>query len=432
MSSSEPAFNKTRWADIPKVTHTNYNKWKDDVILDLSAMGAYAIVPRDDPELQPLDFDHDDNYDDWNTKAAEDESMIRLLCSPKVRLIVRGMKTPHEMWNTLETSLDTAGSYISRQDILRQFCACRPKVEEPLIAYSTKFSNYHTQLDHTDDGITDRDFHTEIFTSLPSQYAMTLIVLKHRRPLPTAEEAMHDLLEEETTTGLTNQLRDASTRATPLSHHGGCRGRGRGRSGCGEPGGRGGIGGCDGSRHSLKSKCTYSKIDSHTTDACRKRKRAQEGGNDDERNCFPWGLPGHVKVDCVPYRRIKEWWKVKKATATTALATTRECNPFWPTACVLAAATAAAATPKWVIDSGASHHMCNDSSSYSTFKKLSHPIVIELGDNHSVTTTHYGFVDIQGYQIEAVHTPTFRLTLYRSTNWIWAGIRLYFGTENAA
>ena len=76
--------------------------------------------------------------------------------------------------------------------------------------------------------------------------------------------------------------------------------------------------------------------------------------------------------------------------------------------------------------------MCNDSSSYSTFKKLSHPIVIELGDNHSVTTTHYGFVDIQGYQIEAVHTPTFRLTLYRSTNWIWAGIRLYFGTENAA
>ena len=56
--------------------------------------------------------------------------------------------------------------------------------------------------------------------------------------------------------------------------------------------------------------------------------------------------------------------------------------------------------------------MCNDHSSFSTFKKLSLPIVIELGDNNSVTATHYGFVDvIQGYQVEALHTPTFRLSL---------------------
>jgi hypothetical protein len=55
--------------------------------------------------------------------------------------------------------------------------------------------------------------------------------------------------------------------------------------------------------------------------------------------------------------------------------------------------------------------MCNDRSTFSTFKKLSLPIVIELGDKNSVTATHYGFVDIQGYQIEALHTPTFRLSL---------------------
>jgi hypothetical protein len=56
--------------------------------------------------------------------------------------------------------------------------------------------------------------------------------------------------------------------------------------------------------------------------------------------------------------------------------------------------------------------MCNDRSSFSTFKKLSLPTVIELGDNNSVTATHYGFVNvIQGYQVEALHTPTFRLSL---------------------
>jgi len=42
------------------------------------------------------------------------------------------MRNTLEMWNTLETGLDTAGSYIGRQDILRQFRACRPKQDEPL------------------------------------------------------------------------------------------------------------------------------------------------------------------------------------------------------------------------------------------------------------------------------------------------------------
>jgi hypothetical protein len=273
MSSSEPAFNKSRWGDILKLTHTNYDEWKDDMILVLSAMRTNAIVTGDDPEPQPQHFDHNDNYDDCNAKEAEAASMIRLSCSPEVRRIVKGMRNPHEMWNTLETSLDTAGSYIGRQDFLRQFCGCRPKEDESLKAYFTKLSNYRTPLDHTDDAITDQDIRTQIFTSLPSQYAMILMVLEHRRPLPTPEEAMHDLIEEETTTGLTTELGDASKWATLLSQRGSSRGRGRGR-GRGRRSRRGGRGGSGGSGDSYESKCTYCKIDSHTTDACRKRKRA--------------------------------------------------------------------------------------------------------------------------------------------------------------
>jgi len=89
------------------------------MILIVSAMKAYAIVTGEDPEPQPLDFDHDDNYDDWKAKEAEAASIIRLSCSSAVRRIVKGIRNPHKMWNTLETSLDTAGSYLGRQDILR-------------------------------------------------------------------------------------------------------------------------------------------------------------------------------------------------------------------------------------------------------------------------------------------------------------------------
>jgi len=55
--------------------------------------------------------------------------------------------------------------------------------------------------------------------------------------------------------------------------------------------------------------------------------------------------------------------------------------------------------------------MCNNRSSFSTCKKLSLPIAIELGDKNSVTATHYGFIDIQGDHVEAFHTHTFRLSL---------------------
>jgi len=337
IASSELAVNKTRWGDIARLTHVNYNQWKDNMILVLSAMRAYAIVTGDDPEPQPLDFDHVDNYDDWKVWEAEAACIIRLSCSPEVWCINKGIRNPHDMWNTPETSLDTAGPSISRQDILRQFRACWPKEDEPLKAYFTKLRNYRIQLDHTDDAITNQDCSTQSFTSLPSQYAMISIVLKHRRPLPTSEEAMHDLLEEQTTVSLTNELEDASTGATLLSRYGGYRGQGKG---C-ECGGRN-----SGTGDSHESKCLYCKIDSHTTDACRKRRHAQQGENNgnNEHIYIQCGLPAHIKIDCVSYNRINEWWRVKNATITAALPTTGDCDFFWLTAWAL---TAAAATPNF-------------------------------------------------------------------------------------
>jgi len=166
-----------------------------------------------------------------------------------------------------------ARSCIGRQDIHGQFHACRHKEDEPLKAYFTKLSNYRIPLDHTGNPITDRDCCSQIFTSLPSKYGMILMVLKNRRPLPTPEEVMHDLSEEQTTASGIKELGEASTGAAHLSQHGGYHGCGRG--GCG---GRGGHGGSGGIWDSHESKCTYYIIESHSSDAYRRRKHAQEGG----------------------------------------------------------------------------------------------------------------------------------------------------------
>jgi len=172
--------------------------------------------------------------------------------------------------------------------------------------------------------------------------------------------------------------------------------------GCSDQGGNGG------SRDTHECKYIYCIIESDTADAYRQRKCAQERGNNrnDERICFQCVLPGHIKVNCISYKPIKKWWKVKKATATAALTMTGDCNPFQLTACAFAAAS------KCVIDSGASHQMANDRSSFSAFKKLSLSIVIEIRDVNSVAATGNGFLKvIQGQYVEALNTPSFELSL---------------------
>jgi len=64
-----------------------------------------------------------------------------------------------------------------------------------------------------------------------------------------------------------------------------------------------------------------------------------------------------------------------------------------------------------IIDSGASHHMCNDRSRFNSIKKLRQQIVIELGDDNEVTVSHHGHVNVsQEYEVNAQYTPTFRLS----------------------
>jgi hypothetical protein len=62
-------------------------------------------------------------------------------------------------------------------------------------------------------------------------------------------------------------------------------------------------------------------------------------------------------------------------------------------------------TAVWVIDSGASHHMCNARSSFVEFKKLHTPIRIRLGDDSTVCATHHGLVNITpSFQVYALYT----------------------------
>jgi len=56
--------------------------------------------------------------------------------------------------------------------------------------------------------------------------------------------------------------------------------------------------------------------------------------------------------------------------------------------------------------------MCNNRSLFISYKRLPSPITIKLGDDTTVTATYHGLVHItQDLQLDALYTPTFRLSL---------------------
>jgi len=60
--------------------------------------------------------------------------------------------------------------------------------------------------------------------------------------------------------------------------------------------------------------------------------------------------------------------------------------------------------------------------------KLRQPIVIELGDDNKVTESHHGLVSVsQEYEVNALYTPTFRLSLLSINQVDTAGYTCTFG-----
>jgi len=72
--------------------------------------------------------------------------------------------------------------------------------------------------------------------------------------------------------------------------------------------------------------------------------------------------------------------------------------------------------------------MCNDRTRFNSIKKRNQPIVIELGDDNNVIVSHHGLVNVsQEYEVNALYTPTFRLSLLSINQLDTAGYTSTFG-----
>ena len=77
--STTPAFNKTKYGNIPLLTYINYEARKDTMFHVLCAVDADDIITGGEKEPAPIDLD----YKDYKKRASKAASIISLSCSPE-------------------------------------------------------------------------------------------------------------------------------------------------------------------------------------------------------------------------------------------------------------------------------------------------------------------------------------------------------------
>jgi len=412
---------------LPTLTEKNYPIWKQKIRRVLIAKKAYNIVtgvkplpPGNGVALCTLQED----WRDWANKAM---ALIHLRCCDKLLPRIDNIDDPMEMWEALRDRLDNASPKLGRTQVMQKFTASRPSQDKTVTQHYTKLIAFRKNLIGTTINITNDAMKTHIFIILSNWHETTIQILEQRIPTPTAQLYMDATSQYAKQTTQMKEIGDAST-GVALYYCGGNHGRGHGR--------RGGwrAGGCG--NGSQRLKCTYRKIDNHTTKACGKRKHAKGDSNtsrNDGWTCYHCSLTGHFKANSIHFKHARDQHNnVNKGTASPSLATAGDRDLIWiaESSTALSSASAPAA---WVIDSGASHHMCKDRNKFNSIKKLRQPIVIELGDDNKVTVSHYGLVNIlQEYEVNALYTPTFQLSLLSINQLDTAGYTSTFGRSKCS
>jgi len=254
---------------------------------------------------------------------------------------------------------------------------------------------------------------THIFTTVPNSYQTTIQILEQWMLASIAQQGMDVIRAYAKWMTLTIAIGDASS-GVALYFNRGNHGHGHDGGVCGQGGRQWSI-----QPNALKKyKCTYCKMDYHTTTANRQWQCTEINthnidtttSRNDKQTCYHCGLPEHLQADCNHFKHARDQCN-KQNQDIASITTARDRDLIWLADDAPALTTASAPVAE-VIDFGASHHVCNDHTRFNSIKKLRQPIVIELGDDNKVTVSHHGLINIsQEYKYESLHTPTFRLSL---------------------
>lgn len=413
---------RCKYGETPKLTSTNYSTWRTDIESFLRTEDVLEIVRGNEPAplagVQAIQR--------YRSRVGKAYGLISNSCTAPIKIYIRDMEDPTEIWNTLKEKLDTASSRAGQLALAHTFGNLRPLNSDTSISqYITRLMDIRDQLAGTTQELSDEKMVGHLLTTLPPSFNIIRRVITHSPlEMQTFDYVINTLMEEEKT--MHNEFDNATNASTSLTsgsaltastrgshrgrgnrgNHGNCRGRGsyggrvgyRGRGGYRSSRGRGrGI-----------DKSTSNDISSHKIYG----------------SCWHCGNRGHMMSECWKLQREQ---REQQEQAEDDLPDTRAQGTIVVARGTMAVSRRALVSThnnrnsnnrktEWIVDSGASHHLCRERHDFQTLHPLSRQIEVIIGDGSPMIASAKGIIKLslpsgRTLTIEALLVPRLHTSL---------------------
>ena len=356
--------------------------------------------------------------EEWDSKNHQIITWIRNTSIPSISLQFGRFDTAHTIWDFLATRYTTADLACQYQ-LLTSLCRQRQNPGQSISAFLPQIYSIWDQLTPSEPKwlcagdstlfATYRDQQRLILflMGLSDIYEPVRASLLHRIPLPTLEQAISELLSEETRLGLISSSHVDTALAAPVSKGRGSFGGSRGFSTSGTQSSG------SASRH---NECTFCHATDHRLLTCPVRFCQY---------CRKKG-PGHYKSDC-PNNPTRRYTRPQSTAATVEVSSSASTPPTLIDVSDLpalvqqilsasgnpsTALSASSGISPWYFDSGCCNHMTSIFSSFSSKSSDSSFPVIQTANGSAMTVDHVGHVSTSALSLpHTYYVPQLSLNL---------------------
>lgn len=318
----------------------NYPTWKVQSRMTLMKDGVWGIVSE--TELDPGDAEAE-AHRKFMSRSDRALAIIVLSVEPSLLYLIGDPQDPVAVWKKLEAQFQKK-SWANKLQLRRKLYSLQLKDEESVQEHVKEMTEVFEALAVTGDPVSEEDRVVHLLASLPDSFSMLVTALEANESVPKMENVTERLLHEE-------------------------------------------------------------------------RKRKEKEAVDDERKAFAargnprryltchyCNKPGHTKRDC---RKLAAKWQSNEKTGTPKYQPKYSANKAAATneqessstsddeAMVVSHALSATSRGNWIIDSGATCHMCNDKTLFRELRSLRRPQDVTLGDGHVLKATGEGTIPLE-------------------------------------
>ena len=320
----------------------NYPTWKVQCRMALMKDGLWAIVSK--KEVDPgEDEAHAEAHKIFLSKRDRALAIVVLSMEPSLLYLIGDPVDPVEVWTKLENQFQKK-TWANKLELRRKLYSLRLKDRESVHAHIKALTELFEALAVIGDPVTEEDKVMHLLASLPDSFDMLVTALEaNSDTVPSLDNVTERLLHEE------RKMKEKGTGHGDHDRKAFTAGHGK-----------------RGSFSKKQLKCHF----------CKK--------------------PGHFRRDCRKYAaQLQTNEKPGKTKHVASNAATKESSSSDDEVMLVSHAFSAMSRGKWIVDSGATCHMCNDKEQFGKLNRLRRPQEVSLGDGHVLEAIGTGTVTLE-------------------------------------